>query len=299
LYLPHPLWISIKPPARWPVFRLVWTYSQRAGGNHFLDGHCLCHFVLQSGNGAIIALPLRYECRGHHDQSLIMAMGRDFTIPQYRSNGRRLNKNMDIQAFLHLLELEAPLTPVRLHRAYRRMVKRWHPDQFAHQPAIHALAEERLKAINQAYTLLKDYIKDQPVVQFDTKNNRDSVRSDSALASKPMGQSASHRPQQSANGAQTVYVSRRTQAPLGFAPPGGYQQSTSSKPSSPFERILRDIGQAEIPPANHQRAGARPLSRLGPGRRRRNGMRVEGFRSLSALQPVRPISKIEPIEGSD
>ena len=206
---------------------------------------------------------------------------------------------MDIQACLHLLELEAPLTPVRVHRAYRRMVKRWHPDQFAHQPAIHALAEERLKSINHAYTLLKDYIRDHPAVQNNIKDNRDPIRRDSPPASRPMGQSASRRPQQSANEASTVYANRRTQAPLGFVPPGGYQQSSPSKPSSPFERILRDIGHAGIHPANHQRAGARPLSRLRPGRRRRNGMRVEGFRSLSPLQPVRPVSKIEPIGGSD
>jgi len=206
---------------------------------------------------------------------------------------------MDIQACLRLLELEAPLTPVRVHRAYRRMVKRWHPDQFAHQPAIHASAEERLKAINQAYTILKDYLKDQSAVQLKTRDIQDPVRRNSPPTPRPMGQTASTRPQPFAQGVQTFNTNPRGQAPSGFAPSGGRQRSTPGKPSSSFERILGEIGQTDIPPPNHRSGGARPLSRFHPGRPRGKGLRVEGFRPLSPLQPVQPVSKISPIEGSD
>jgi len=200
---------------------------------------------------------------------------------------------------MHQLELEAPLSPVRVQRAYRRMVKRWHPDQFAHEPAIHALAEERLKAINQAYAILKAYSKNQPAVRINTPDNLDPIKRNPPAPLRPMSQTASNQLRQFGPREQSDNASRKTQELSGFAPLRGYQRSTSSMPSSPFERILRDISQSNIPAAKHRRAGARPLSRLRPRGRRRNGLRVEGFASLSALQPVRPISKIDPIEGSD
>ncbi len=206
---------------------------------------------------------------------------------------------MDIQACMHLLELEAPLSPVKVQSAYRRMVKRWHPDQFAHEPAIHALAEERLKAINQAYAIVKAHIKDQPAEIINTADTRDPIKRNPPAHLRPMGQTASNQPQQFGPREQVDNANPRTQEPSGFAPLRGYQRSTSGMQSSPFERILRDIGQISIPATKHRRAGARPLSRFRPGGRRRNGLRIEGFTSLSALHPVRPISKIDPIEGSD
>ena len=45
-------------------------------------------------------------------------------------------------------------TPEHLKRAYLALVKRWHPDRFAHDPAQQKLAEEKLRAINVAYEAL-------------------------------------------------------------------------------------------------------------------------------------------------
>jgi hypothetical protein len=38
-----------------------------------------------------------------------------------------------------------------VHRAYRRLVREWHPDRFADDPRLRRLAEERLKEVNAAY----------------------------------------------------------------------------------------------------------------------------------------------------
>ena len=60
----------------------------------------------------------------------------------------------DLQESYHLLEVEigAPLEDVK--RAYRELVKVWHPDRFAHDPKLQRKAQEKLKQINLAYELI-------------------------------------------------------------------------------------------------------------------------------------------------
>lgn len=42
-----------------------------------------------------------------------------------------------------------------LRRAYRGLVRVWHPDRFSHDPELQRRAQERLKAINESYSRLK------------------------------------------------------------------------------------------------------------------------------------------------
>lgn len=44
-----------------------------------------------------------------------------------------------------------------LRRAYLRLVKRWHPDQFANSSRDQISAQEKLKEINEAYSFLRDH----------------------------------------------------------------------------------------------------------------------------------------------
>ena len=64
---------------------------------------------------------------------------------------------MNIKTALNELNLQETDRWDKIHRAYRQLVKRWHPDQFAHRPEIHSRAEERLKRINQAYAILNQH----------------------------------------------------------------------------------------------------------------------------------------------
>lgn len=49
------------------------------------------------------------------------------------------------------LEVAPAASEEALRRAYLDLTKVWHPDRFAHDPALHAKAQEKLKAINEAY----------------------------------------------------------------------------------------------------------------------------------------------------
>jgi len=49
-------------------------------------------------------------------------------------------------------------TPVEIKKAYRRQIKKWHPDKFQHQPDKLLEAVEISKQINEAFRLLKNYI---------------------------------------------------------------------------------------------------------------------------------------------
>ncbi|MGB0561119.1 MAG: J domain-containing protein, partial [Spirulinaceae cyanobacterium] len=64
-----------------------------------------------------------------------------------------------VNHYYQILELTPGAPPDAVKRAYRRLVKHWHPDRFTGQPLDQQqVAEERIKQINQAY----DYLKAHP-----------------------------------------------------------------------------------------------------------------------------------------
>lgn len=52
------------------------------------------------------------------------------------------------------LGLEPGATPAEVKQAYRDMANIWHPDRFAHDPRLQDKAQEKMKAINDAYNRL-------------------------------------------------------------------------------------------------------------------------------------------------
>lgn len=206
---------------------------------------------------------------------------------------------MNIQACLRALELDAPLPPDRIHRAYRRMVKRWHPDQFAHDPDAHFLAEERLKAINAAYAELKRYI----AVQAETGCK-------GKPAQRPFNEGLSDRFKAAIRTFSSKIRSFSTQSPStgtslrdhlhsGTARAANPRRPEPARPLSQFGRILQEKGQTDLPRPKPRSLGRKKLNHVRPAGRRRYGLRVDGFAPVTPVQPVRPISKINPIDGSD
>ena len=63
---------------------------------------------------------------------------------------------MDIHQALKILNLSPQVAQKEIKQAYRAMAKEWHPDRFL-DPDEKSKAEEKIKEINQAYTLLKNY----------------------------------------------------------------------------------------------------------------------------------------------
>jgi len=52
------------------------------------------------------------------------------------------------------LGLQPGATPAQVRQAYRDMANVWHPDRFAHDPRLQEKAQEKLKAVNDAYSRL-------------------------------------------------------------------------------------------------------------------------------------------------
>jgi len=63
----------------------------------------------------------------------------------------------DYLACYDVLEMQPGCSWTQLRGAYRRLVRTWHPDHFHQEPEKKALAEEKIKEINQAYERLSGY----------------------------------------------------------------------------------------------------------------------------------------------
>lgn len=206
---------------------------------------------------------------------------------------------MDIQTCLRLLELETPFTPARMHRAYRRMVRRWHPDQFAHEPSMHAVAEERLKAINAAYAKLKEHLAVRSDAGEDTNDGRNPFNWSPSARPKSTFRAAASETQYFAGKPQAGGNIRRDQMRFGAERAAGRPTAGPKRPLSQFMRILQEKDPGNFPKPTSGSPGRRQAYRHRPLRRRRHGLRVDGSTPVNPLQPIRPISSIDPIEGSD
>lgn len=96
-----------------------------------------------------------------------------FIHRRYRCNtiAKRLNHNAimvyepvhltpsmsSMNRYYEILGLQPGSSPADVKQAYRTLAKTWHPDRFTHDPVLKRQAEEKLKAINEAYHQLKDF----------------------------------------------------------------------------------------------------------------------------------------------
>lgn len=63
---------------------------------------------------------------------------------------------MRLDESYRLLEVDATASDEAVHKAYRDLLKVWHPDRFAHDPQLRLKSEEKLKAINEAYETIRE-----------------------------------------------------------------------------------------------------------------------------------------------
>lgn len=56
--------------------------------------------------------------------------------------------------FYEILEIKLGASQDEIKQAYKRLVKKWHPDLFFNQPQLQFSAQERFKKINEAYKKL-------------------------------------------------------------------------------------------------------------------------------------------------
>lgn len=67
----------------------------------------------------------------------------------------------DMDGYYAALELRSGASLEEVKRAYRDMVKVWHPDRFSHDPRLQKRAQEKLKEINLAYQRLESFLQDR------------------------------------------------------------------------------------------------------------------------------------------
>ncbi|MBI4325414.1 MAG: DnaJ domain-containing protein [Chloroflexi bacterium] len=65
----------------------------------------------------------------------------------------------DLQDCYRTLKLESGATWTDVKRSYRELVRVWHPDRFAHEPALERNAQEKLKLINLAFERLEEFFR--------------------------------------------------------------------------------------------------------------------------------------------
>jgi len=82
------------------------------------------------------------------------------------------------------LELDPDASLDEVRKAFRKIVKIWHPDLFNGSPKLKDRGEEKLKAVNSAYAAIKSYLatRKNSIPETDAGNNRDLKRRGDASA---------------------------------------------------------------------------------------------------------------------
>src|SRR5262245_26883982 len=65
-----------------------------------------------------------------------------------------------IELCFEILGCDQGATFEQVKRAYKDLVRVWHPDRFAHDPRLQQKAEEKLKEIDEAYEQLHSFFSD-------------------------------------------------------------------------------------------------------------------------------------------
>jgi hypothetical protein len=75
-----------------------------------------------------------------------------------------------------VLELKPAASLDEIKKAYRDLVKVWHPDRFDHDPALQQKAQEKLKEINAAYDALIAFLGGKSTTEQNGQNARTKFR---------------------------------------------------------------------------------------------------------------------------
>ena len=81
---------------------------------------------------------------------------------------------MNLQRCLKILEIENPGSIEDVKKAYRDLVRVWHPDRFQGNPRLKQKAEQKLREINLAFNYLQDYLESNRAPKTDSPKGASS-----------------------------------------------------------------------------------------------------------------------------
>lgn len=83
---------------------------------------------------------------------------------------------MDFQRCLHVLELKTCSSQEEARRAYRDLVRVWHPDRFSGDARLRKRAEEKVKQLNVAYEDLVRHLERKASQPRSPETDSDSLK---------------------------------------------------------------------------------------------------------------------------
>ncbi|MEL6165001.1 MAG: DnaJ domain-containing protein, partial [Cyanobacteria bacterium J06628_3] len=76
-----------------------------------------------------------------------------------KTNTTKSNSDKDkITRAYNTLGVKPDTSPEKIKQAYKKLVKKWHPDLFVNQPQELIKAKEKIRLINEAYGILNESV---------------------------------------------------------------------------------------------------------------------------------------------
>ena len=98
-----------------------------------------------------------------------------------------------VNEYCKVLGIDSTATPEDLKKAYRDLVKQWHPDQFQNNSRLQSNAQEKLQEINEAYRQL------QPLILKSQKSRSSPSKESKSSATAGQRRVNNARPQRTAS----------------------------------------------------------------------------------------------------
>lgn len=116
---------------------------------------------------------------------------------------------MNLQQCLKILELENIGTFQEAKRAYKDLVRVWHPDRFQGNPRLKQKADEKLREINLAFTFLSDYLASRPSGETTAPGTTSRSATSGSITASYAAPSASQKPETNNHTIAQPHVSQR------------------------------------------------------------------------------------------
>jgi curved DNA-binding protein CbpA len=191
---------------------------------------------------------------------------------------------MDLTTSFHILELDPQADPDTAKRAYKAMVRRWHPDQFPEGSPTQRQAEEQLKRINIAYARIREHFRL-------THRAAPDRQAPQAPSTAPSGQTSQKR-------SWVDHLFDRLNAfadnQASGSPSSDPEPSPGGRPHKNFQQVLGEMAGDTLATGRKPARGASaPFTRTAT--RRRRGGSVDAVEGTDRIAPIRPVSRVRGI----